>query len=227
MVRVLPGFARDLARGRATEVQVLLDGTNSNTASLVSAYAQQVIAEYSNDVMTGQSKNQQTIKVEIRGPGRGAQGAHAGAPESRVWFNPDLHSRNYFVPGVAANILLMVTLMLTSQAIIREKEIGTMEQLMVTPMRPIELMLGKTLPFALVGMVNLLVITGGALLIFHVPVPRQLLPAAVLRHVIPDDQPGRGTITLDHLAHAAAGEYGLLLLYHPGLRDERLHVPHS
>ena len=66
---------------------------------------------------------------------------------TRVWFNPDLRSRNYFVPGVAANILLMVTLMLTAQAIIREKEIGTMEQLMVTPLRPIELMLGKTHSF--------------------------------------------------------------------------------
>ena len=169
VVRVLPGFARDLARGRATEVQVLLDGTNSNTASLVSAYAQQVIAAYSSDVMTGQTKNQQTIKVAIRGPGVARTVLTPAAPESRVWFNPDLHSRNYFVPGVAANILLMVTLMLTSQAIIREKEIGTMEQLMVTPMRPIELMLGKTLPFAIVGLVNMLVITGGALLIFHVP----------------------------------------------------------
>jgi ABC-2 type transport system permease protein len=169
VVRVLPGFARDLARGRSTEVQVLLDGTNSNTASLVSAYAGQTIAAYSNDVMTAQTKNQQTIKVEIRGPGAARNVLTPAAPESRVWFNPDLHSRNYFVPGVAANILLLVTLMLTSQAIIREKEIGTMEQLMVTPMRPIELMLGKTLPFAVVGMVNLLVITGGALLIFRIP----------------------------------------------------------
>jgi ABC-2 type transport system permease protein len=169
VVRVLPGFARDLARGRATEVQVLLDGTNSNTASLVSEYAQQVIADYSNDALTGQTKNQQTIKVEIRGPGVARNVLTPAAPESRVWFNPDLHSRNYFVPGVAANILLMVTLMLTSQAIIREKEIGTMEQLMVTPMRPIELMLGKTIPFAIVGLINMLVITGGALLIFHVP----------------------------------------------------------
>jgi len=169
VVRVLPGFARDLARGRATEVQVLLDGTNSNTASLVSAYAQQVIAAFSSDVMTAQTKNHQTIKVEIRGPGVARRVLTPATPESRVWFNPDLYSRNYFVPGVAANILLMVTLMLTSQAIIREKEIGTMEQLMVTPMRPIELMLGKTLPFALVGLINLLVITGGALLIFHVP----------------------------------------------------------
>jgi ABC-2 type transport system permease protein len=169
VVRVLPGFARDLARGRATAVQLLLDGTNSNTASLVSAYAGQVIADFSNDVMTGQTKNQQTIKVEIRGSGVVRDVQTPAAPESRVWFNPDLHSRNYFVPGVAANILMMVTLMLTSQAIIREKEIGTMEQLMVTPMRPIELMLGKTLPFALVGLVNLLVIVGGALLIFQVP----------------------------------------------------------
>ena len=170
VVRVLPEFARDLARGRATEVQVLLDGTNSNTASLVSAYASQVIADFANDVMAGQTKNDQTIKVEIRGPGlaRSAMLTPAAAG-SRVWFNPDLRSRNYFVPGVIANILFMVTLMLTSQAIIREKEIGTMEQLMVTPIRPIELMLGKTLPFALVGLMNMMIITTGALLIFHVP----------------------------------------------------------
>jgi ABC-2 type transport system permease protein len=170
VVRVLPEFARDLARGQATQVQVLLDGTNSNTASLVSAYASQVIADYSNDVMAGQTKNDQTIKVEIRGPGlaRSAMLTPAAA-ESRVWFNPDLRSRNYFVPGVIANILFMVTLMLTAQAIIREKEIGTLEQLMVTPIRPIELMLGKTLPFAMVGLMNMMIITTGALVIFHVP----------------------------------------------------------
>jgi ABC-2 type transport system permease protein len=170
VVRVLPGFARDLARGRATEVQVLLDGTNSNTASLVSAYASGVIAGFANDVMAGQTKNDQTITVSIRGPGlaRSAMLTPAAAG-SRVWFNPDLRSRNYFVPGVIANILFMVTLMLTAQAIIREKEIGTLEQLMVTPIRPIELMLGKTLPFAMVGLMNMLIITTGALLIFHIP----------------------------------------------------------
>jgi ABC-2 type transport system permease protein len=86
-----------------------------------------------------------------------------------VWFNPDLRSRNYFVPGVAANILLMVTLMLTAQAIIREKEIGTMEQLMVTPLRPIELMLGKTIPFAIVGMINMVIVTVAAIVIFRIP----------------------------------------------------------
>ena len=150
VVRVLPGFARDLARGRPTEVQVLLDGTNSNTASLVSSYAASVIAAFSND----QASIRPAVNV---------------TPGTRIWFNPDLRSRNYFVPGVAANILLMLTLMLTAQAIIREKEVGTMEQLMVTPMRPIELMLGKTLPFALIGIIDMLLITGAALLIFHIP----------------------------------------------------------
>jgi ABC-2 type transport system permease protein len=88
---------------------------------------------------------------------------------TRVWFNPDLRSRNYFVPGVIANIIMTVTLMLTALAIVREKEIGTMEQLMVTPMRPIELMIGKTLPFAIVGLLDVVLVTSAALLVFHIP----------------------------------------------------------
>ncbi len=170
VVAVLPGFARDLSQRRTAQVQVLLDGTNSNTASLVSAYAGQVIDDFSADVSPAQSKNRQTISLMIRGPGQ-AVGRRLGQMVSgtRVWFNPDLRSRNYFVPGVAANILLMVTLMLTAQAIIREKEIGTMEQLMVTPLRPIELMLGKTIPFAMVGMINMVMVTTAAIVIFRIP----------------------------------------------------------
>jgi ABC-2 type transport system permease protein len=165
VVRVLPGFARDLLRGRPTEVQVLLDGTNSNTASLVSAYASQVIAGFSNDMAPDPM-----VRISVHNAGNAPIApASSVLSRTRVWFNADLYSRNYFVPGVAANILLMITLMLTAQAIIREKEIGTLEQLMVTPMRPIDLMLGKTLPFAVVGMVDMLIITGAALLLFHVP----------------------------------------------------------
>ncbi|HTP35787.1 MAG TPA: ABC transporter permease [Candidatus Acidoferrales bacterium] len=166
VVRVLPGFARDLDRRRPTEVQVLVDGTDSNTASLVSSYAGTVIAQFSADVM----EKQQRIRLMARSPGSPARVA---APDvvagTRVWFNPDLYSRNFFVPGVISNIVMLVTLMLTALAIVREKEIGTMEQLMVTPMRPIELMLGKTLPFALIGLVDVVLITTVALLVFHVP----------------------------------------------------------
>jgi ABC-2 type transport system permease protein len=169
VVAVLPDFARKIARGQAAQVQILLDGTNSNTASLISAYAAGVVARFSQDI-SGAPTKQPSIQIVLRRAGsNGIRSPGIIAADTRVWFNPDLRSRNYFVPGVAANILLMVTLMLTAQAIIREKEIGTMEQLMVTPMRPIELMLGKTLPFAFVGMVNMLVVTGGALLIFHTP----------------------------------------------------------
>src|SRR5664279_1460953 len=164
VVRVLPGFERDLKRGRSTEVQVLIDGTNSNTAALVSNYAGGIIAGFSADRVA----DQQNGRVLTRSPGGPV---NAGVPQivarSRVWFNPDLYSRNYFVPGVIANIIMMVTLMLTALAIVREKEIGTMEQLMVTPLRPMELMLGKTLPFAVVGLVDVTLVTTLALVLFH------------------------------------------------------------
>jgi len=166
VVRVLPRFERDVLRRVPTEVQVLVDGTNSNTASLVSSYAGEVIAEFAGDIMAGQ----RNVQVLTRSPGAPV---NAAVPQvsarTRVWFNPDLYSRNYFVPGVVANIIMMVTLMLTAMAIVREKEIGTMEQLMVTPVRRIELMLGKTLPFAVVGLAEVALITSAALLIFHVP----------------------------------------------------------
>src|ERR1039457_1851326 len=127
VVRILPGLARDTARGRATEVQILVDGTNSNTASLVASYAGEIVAEYSVDLMDRQQRG----KVLTRSPGSPVSMATPQVTaRSRVWFNPDLHSRNYFVPGVIANIIMMVTLMLTALSIVREKEIGTMEQLM-------------------------------------------------------------------------------------------------
>jgi len=166
VIRILPGFARDVERGRKTSVQVLVDGTNSNTASIVASYASSVIGAYSNKVMTDQNRDKLV--------GRTSQGpVHAGIPQirlqSRVWFNPDLRSRNYFVPGVVVNIITLVTLMLTAMAIVREKEIGTMEQLMVTPIRPIELMLGKTLPFAAVGLIDTILVVVVALFLFHIP----------------------------------------------------------
>ncbi len=167
VVHVLPGFARDTERGETTAVQVLVDGTNSNTASIVSSYAAQVVAQYGNRVLAAQQRSRLV-----------GQTAAAGGPvnpdlpmvnaRSRVWFNPDLLSRDYFVPGVVVNIIALVTLILTAMAIVREKEIGTMEQIMVTPIRPIELILGKTLPFALIGLLDVVLITAAALLVFQI-----------------------------------------------------------
>ncbi len=168
VVRVLPGFARDLERGRTTSVQVLLDGTNSNTASIVSAYASQTIQRYSNEVMN-QRQRMQLVAGTMASHGAIRAAVPQVDSETRVWFNPDLRSRNYFVPGVVVNIIMLVTLSLTAMAVVREKEIGTMEQLMVTPIRPVELILGKTLPFVLIGFWDMVLVVTASLLIFHVP----------------------------------------------------------
>ncbi|MBC8164607.1 MAG: ABC transporter permease [Bryobacteraceae bacterium] len=165
-IQVLPGFASDLQRGRQAQVQILIDGTNSNTASIVSSYSAEILSRYSARATHGQ-RNMQLL---VRGAGAPSSLAVPGVePRSRVWFNPDLKSRFYFVPGVLVNIIMIVTVMLTAMAIVREKEIGTMEQLMVTPIRPIELILGKTLPFALIGVGQVILITTLALVVFHIP----------------------------------------------------------
>ncbi len=184
VIAVLPGFHRRIERGETAPVQILVDGTNSNTAAVVAAYAAQVVARYGADRL---GERQRALLLEviastgIDGPRYLAVPALEAAP--RVWFNEDLRSRNYFVPGVVVNIVALVTLLLTALAVVREKEIGTIEQLMVTPLRPIELMLGKTLPFAAVGLVQMTLVTLAALIIFRVHFrgsPLVLLLSAVL-----------------------------------------------
>jgi ABC-2 type transport system permease protein len=168
VVRVLPGFARRIQRGSAAGVQILVDGTNSNTAGIAANYISQAIAGYA--AVLQQEQRNARLLARIAGPGSPAPAGPAGLTvQNRVWFNPDLKSRVYFVPGVIVNIIALVTIMLTAMSIVREKEIGTMEQLMVTPLRPIELMLGKILPFAIVGILQVIVIIAAALLIFRIP----------------------------------------------------------
>lgn len=174
VVRILPGFASDLEGGRTTAVQVLVDGTNSNSAAIVGAYATQVIGRFG----TAAFKEQQRAKLVERTMAAGGPAALAMPgveQETRIWFNPDLRSRNYFVPGVIVNIVALVTIMLTAMAIVREKEIGTMEQLMVTPIRPIELIIGKTAPFALAGLFETAFITAAALVVFGIPLRGSVL----------------------------------------------------
>jgi ABC-2 type transport system permease protein len=165
VVRVLPGFNRDISRGDTAQVQIIIDGTNSNTASLISSYANEIVAAFDTKLV---QKAQEEKLLSIK-PGTVSLKAARIDPRARVWFNADLVSRNYYVPGVIANLIMVVTVMLTSMAIVREREIGTMEQLMVTPIRPLELMIGKTLPFAVVGLIDVILATTLALLVFHIP----------------------------------------------------------
>jgi ABC-2 type transport system permease protein len=174
VVHVLPGYARDLNRGDVPGIQILVDGTNSNTAGIVSNYLSQALAGAAGTIM---AEKRNSLLMARMTESSGPAPAQAGglALQDRVWFNPDLKSRVYFVPGVIVNIIALVTVMLTALSIVREKEIGTMEQLMVTPLRPIELMLGKLLPFALVGILQMIMITAAALLVFGVPLRGSLV----------------------------------------------------
>jgi ABC-2 type transport system permease protein len=180
VVRVLPGFGRSILLGRPTAAQILVDGTNSNTASLASAYTSQLVGAYSASLASPQIQSQMMARA-----GMGTMSLKVGhiSDSARVWFNPDLRSRNYFVPGVICNLIMVVTVMLTAMAIVREKEIGTMEQLMVTPIRPIELMIGKMVPAAMVGLMDLALMTTMALVVFSIPFrgdPLVLLASAAL-----------------------------------------------
>jgi len=166
VVRIPVRFGLEIGRWRQSEVQVLLDGSNSNTASIIAQYSVGVIAAFNQETLGAQQRE--------RLVGRTAQGPVLLAmpnvrTDTHVWFNPELKSRYYFVPGVLVNIIMIVTMILTALSIVREKEIGTMEQIMVTPIRPIELMLGKTIPYALVGFFDSVLVTAIALLLFHVP----------------------------------------------------------
>ena len=168
VIRVLPGFARDIHRGNAAAVQILVDGTNSNTAAIVSGYANQVVLAYSGRKL---ALRQRPPPISSATPV--SEPAPSVIPvltaQSRVWFNPDLKSRVFFVPGVIVILIALVTIMLTAMSIVREKEIGTMEQLMVTPVRPFELILGKLLPFAIAGIIEVALVVVAALLVFRIP----------------------------------------------------------
>jgi ABC-2 type transport system permease protein len=174
VIRVFPGFSRDIKRGKTAAVQILVDGTNSNTASIVSSYATQIVARYAAKALSEQ-QNSRLVQSSILQGGPVSPVIPVLTAQFRVWFNPDLRSRVYFVPGVVVNIIALVTIMLTAMSIVREKEIGTMEQLMVTPLRPGELVIGKLLPFAIVGIIQVGIVVVAALLIFRIPIRGSIL----------------------------------------------------
>ena len=144
-----PSFSSDVRAGRPTAVQVLVDGTNSNTGTIAQGYAAQVVQRY--------------------GLRRAPAGSRGVELEARAWYNPELQSRVYNVPAVIGILLLLMCLLLTALAVVREREIGTLDQLMVSPLKPTELMLGKTIPVAMVGVVDLVLISAVAVFWFDIP----------------------------------------------------------
>lgn len=162
-VNILPGFGDDLKAGRTATVQLLLDGSDSNTANIALGYAQGLLLQYS-----GQ------IRTEARDR-LGAPKVNAIDVRTRVVFNSDLKSRNYIVPGLIAVILMMIASVLTSLCVAREWENGSMEQLLSTPLRPVEFLLGKLAAYFAVGMVDMSICILTGVFLFQVPLRGSVL----------------------------------------------------
>ncbi len=166
-VEIPVGFSADLAAGRGASVQVLVDGTSSNTATVAQGYAARMV---------------QRFGLEYAAE-HGAVPSGGVDLRARAWFNPALESRVYNVPGVIAVILMLMSLLLTALAVVREREMGTLEQLLVSPLSPTELMLGKTLPVAAIAFIDLVLVSAVAVLWFHVPL-RGSVPLLVVASAV-------------------------------------------
>jgi ABC-2 type transport system permease protein len=158
-LQINAGYEENVRAGRTTAVQLIVDGSDSNTARFVVNYGTQIAAAANAGLLLEQTQRRAGRAVTL--------GQTAIQP--RAWFNADLESRNFYVPGIIAMLVMLIGLMLTSMAIVREKEAGTIEQIMVTPIRPVEFILGKCAPFVVIGFLNTALVAGIGLFWFDIP----------------------------------------------------------
>jgi ABC-2 type transport system permease protein len=161
-----PGFAQNLRKGQTAPLQVIVDATNSNTALIASGYINQIVLGFAQEYQRDRIQRILPQMIE-RIP--------SVQLEPRPWYNPDLRSRWFFIPGIVGSLTLVLVVTLTAFAVVREREIGTLEQIMVTPIRPAEFILGKTLPFFLIGLLDVSLIATVGTLWFRVPFRGQIL----------------------------------------------------
>lgn len=153
------GFGDELMAGRKGNVQVLVDGSDANSAQLGSAYASALSRIFGSKVIVGQ----------MQAKGFNVAGAAGLSSYTRTWYNPEGRSAAYFVPGLIVVLVTMVTILQTSITLVREKENGTYEQLVVSPMKRIELMIGKVAPWSLIGAAQIVLISAIGILVFNIP----------------------------------------------------------
>ena len=158
-------FADRLRAAEPTAVQVLIDGSDSNTATIAQGYALAIVNQY---VAT-----RQTSRAAIAGT------APPITVASRIWYNPELRSVNFIVPGVIAVIMMIVGAILTALSIVKEKERGTIEQILVSPIRPLEMMIGKIVPYMTIALVDLAIIICAGYLLFGVPIKGSIVQLAI------------------------------------------------
>ena len=143
-------FEKNINRKLTTKVQAIFDGSNGNEASIAAGYVQGIVASYSSQLLLD-LKNKSGNKLKVIG---------SIIPEIRVWYNPELKTRKFMVPSIMGLLLMVITIILMSMAVVKEREIGTLEQLIVTPIKPIQLIIGKLIPFIIVGFIDVLLVLG-------------------------------------------------------------------
>ncbi len=153
-----PKFGGDVEAGRSAPVQMLVDGSDGYTAGIALGYAGQIAGAYNQQVMQ-RTISKSGIKPEFP----------SVKSDTRVWYNPELKSKNFMIPGIVAMLLLLVTGMLTAMAIVKEREVGTLEQLIVTPIKSWQLILGKLVPFVLIGIFDVILVLTVGRFWFNVP----------------------------------------------------------
>ncbi len=154
------GFAQKLRSGQTAPLQVIVDAANSNTALIASGYISQIALGFAHDYQIDRIARIAPQLIEA---------IPSVELEQRPWYNPNLSSRWFFIPGIVGSLTLVLVITLTAFAVVREREIGTLEQIMVTPIRPAEFILGKTLPFFLIGLFDVSLIAVVGTLWFQVP----------------------------------------------------------
>lgn len=152
VLHVGPRFTRDLLQGDPAQLQVIVDGRNSNTALIATNYASAIVERFNEQWIDARGLTAPPARIEMR-----------------AWFNPNLESRWFFVPGLVGMLTLLVTLLVTALSVAREREQGTFDQLLVTPLRPVEILLGKALPGFIIGILEATVIILIAVLWFRIP----------------------------------------------------------
>ena len=163
------GYGAAVAGGGRPRVQLIADGSDSSSATVALGYGAAIVAATGAEVMADRLREWAARATE---DGRGVAVTRPGRVElvPRVWYNPDLKSRWFYVPAVLAMILMIMTMLLSAMGVVREKEIGTLEQIIVTPIRPWQLIVGKLLPFAVIGLIQVLLVTAVAVFRFGVPI---------------------------------------------------------
>ncbi len=161
-------FSRNLLTGKEVQVQLIIDGSDSNTASIALGYAEAIVAAHASALQSAASNQKSGTPTPL-----------PVEAQLRVWYNSDLKSQNYIIPGLLAVILMIISAMLTSLTIAREWEMGTMEQLLSTPLRPAELVLGKMSAYFAVGAIDTVIVIVVGVIIFEVPLRGSLFFLAV------------------------------------------------